>query len=70
MTPEIRRLLALVELNRRTHELHADFSSADGNAEIAAVLKQIGEGITICVGLMVKARAQREAAVERFEVES
>lgn len=63
MTPEMRRLIALVDLNGKTKQLHDDFAGKEGDADIAAVLKQIGEQITICVGLMVRRRAEREQAL-------
>ena len=56
MTPTMRRLLALVALNGRAMDLHREFADS-GDAELAALMRQIGVQTTVALGLMLKRRA-------------
>lgn len=69
MTKDMKRTLALVALNGRAMDLHREFVDS-GDMESAALMRQIGEQVTVALGLMLKRRAAQAQAVERFEVES
>lgn len=70
MTKDMKRTLALVALNGRAMDLHREFVDS-GDAELAALMRQIGEQVTIALRIVVRGKAHEQAqAVERFEVES
>lgn len=60
MTKDLKHTLALVALNGRAMDLYRDFQDS-GDAESAALMRQIGEQVTIALGLMLKRRAAAEA---------
>lgn len=56
MTKDLKHTLALVALNGRAMDLHREFMDS-GDAELAALMRQIGVQTTVALGLVVKRKA-------------